>query len=244
MHVGNSGVYTTFRQCLYTFLTYTSPSRNSRLTTRAFALSPQKGLSPLKKAKGGNHVQVIFHTVYDLNRNPRLRKWLGASWNDQLTRDTRHNTLSAPHSPLEVLRAAWPRPRVIHLACGRTIVTLTKNRAAATSPRPLRVEEKRTTASRSGNSRSLPELSRFPPQKSSKPTLKKAKGGNHVQVIFHTGCNFNRNPRLRMPSKNVGKGRAYAMFRRLNPLKKAKGGNHSGIVSDWTNPFSPQTMRK
>ena len=71
---------------------------------------------------------------------------------------------------------------------------------------------------------SLPELSCFPPQKGLNP-LKKAKGGNHVQVIFHTGCDLNRNPRL-MPRENVGKGRAYTMFRRLNSLKEAKGGNH------------------
>ena len=69
---------------------------------------------------------------------------------------------------------------------------------------------------------SLPELSRFPQQKGLNP-LKKAKGGNHVQVIFHSGCDLNRNPRLRMPRENVGKGRVYAMFRRLGPLKKAKG---------------------
>ena len=81
-------------------------------------------------------------------------------------------------------------------------------------------------------------------------SLKEAKGRSHVQVIFHTGCDLsrnpgcelNRNPRLRMPRENVGKARAYAMFRRLSPLKKAKGGTHSGIVSDWTNPFSPQTI--
>ena len=135
-----------------------------------------------------------------------------------------------------------------------------------------------------GTHGSLPELSRFPQQKGLNPP-KKAKGGNHVQVIFHTGCDLNRNPRLRMPRENVGKGRAYTMFRRPNSLKEAKGGNHvqaifhtgcdlsrnprlrmprenvgkgrayamfrlkkakggthSGIVSDWTNPFSPQTI--
>ena len=76
---------------------------------------------------------------------------------------------------------------------------------------------------------SLPELSCFPPQKGLSP-LKKAKGGNHVQVIFHTGCYLNRNPRLRMPRENVGKGRAYTMFRRLNSLKEAKGGNHAQVI--------------
>ena len=73
-----------------------------------------------------------------------------------------------------------------------------------------------------GTRGSLPELSRFPQQTGLSP-LKKAKGGNHVQVIFLTGCNLSRNPRLRMPRENVGKGRVYAMFRRLGPLKKAKG---------------------
>ena len=92
-----------------------------------------------------------------------------------------------------------------------------------------------------GTRGSLPELSRFPQQTGLSP-LKKAKGGNHVQVIFLTGCNLSRNPRLRMPRENVGKGRVYAMFRRRSPLKKAKGGTHSGIGSDWTNPFSPQTI--
>ena len=50
-------------------------------------------------------------------------------------------------------------------------------------------------------------------------SLKEAKGGNHAQVIFHTGCDLspnpgcdlNRNPRLRMPRENVGKGRVYDM---------------------------------
>ena len=41
---------------------------------------------------------------------------------------------------------------------------------------------------------SIPEVSRFPPQKGH--LLSKTKGGNHGQVMFQTGCDLNRNARL------------------------------------------------